>query len=111
MSTIFRDFVRVPQERFTIYCTNNKREGGENEGLSCAYSLVVRLLLIIAGEEQNPGPPTAVTITLMHRTKKMKDSRKLLVYASDTMVEVNMSLYLQYSSHLKALVAATGPCR
>ena len=96
---------------FTVSLLRRGRDGRSRAGLTYAYSLVVRILLIIAGEEHNPGPPTPVTITLQHPPYSPKDSVNLLIYCSDTLVKVNLSLFLQYSSHLIDLVTMSAPCR
>ena len=56
----------------------------------------------------NPGP---TPVTLQQRPYKSNDSLGLLVYCSDLLVKVNLSLFGKYSSHLLDLVAATAPCR
>ena len=106
MSEWFSELVSQQKGTFTLYCqvAEERRDGRGRAGRTCAYFLVVRILLIIAGEEHNP-------ITLQHPPYRPKDSVNLLIHCSDTLVEVNLSLFLQYSSYLVDLVTMSAPCR
>jgi hypothetical protein len=50
---ILHTMVTINQGHFHLYCSNVT---GEEEGRNCSYSLITRMLLILAGEETNPGP-------------------------------------------------------
>ena len=73
----------------------------------CDYRIMDKFV-----DQQNPGPPPRpVTVSLKQRPYRSNDSLSLLVYCSDLLVKVNLSLFVKYSSHLLDLVAASAPCR
>ena len=107
LSDLLQDNIHL----LTIYCGQSGGLDTQGGNVNCSYSLIVRMLLLVFGVEQNPGPSSDYIFTLCNLVYQTKDSRQIVIICSDTTVTSRLSALIHYSPLVDQLIRITGSCR